>query len=229
MSTSYKIPKTPDVHCIQEVYNNCMKFSLKSRGFIKNTENLRRMSITTEILATKAGKNGRTVGVIVKEIVLQSLDISAILEEIVNAGTKLAKNSVHSIKLTHQQRQYEKAWKAQIDKQNTTLFLSSWNKKHNSLYDLFNKITEQLKQHRRDMLDFSKATRNIPMASSLLSIVATEMTDYQDQLDFASRELTRFDQFFKEKTDEISNLIIVTIDLLSNMEKEYTGEDTQII
>lgn len=226
MTTEIKIPKTPKVKQIQEVYKNCMKFSLESRNFIKNTENLRRMSITTEILATKAGKKGRAVGVIVKEIVHQSLEISAILEDIVNAGTQLAKNSVHSINFTHQQKQYEKAWLAQIDKKNEETFIESWNKRHDFLYDLFKEIEEQLKQHSRHMVDFSKATRNIPMISSLLSIVSTEMTDYQDQLAFASKELSRFDQFFKEKTEEISNLIGDTVTLLHNMKKEYQSEDS---
>lgn len=226
MTTAYKIPKTPNVKQIQEVYKNCMKFSLESRNFIKNTENLRRMSITTEILATKAGKKGRAVGVIVKEIVHQSLEISAILEDIVNAGTQLAKNSVHSINFTHQQKQYEKAWLSQINEMNQQEFIESWNKRHDLLYNLFKEIEEQLKQHSRHMVDFSKATRNIPMISSLLSIVSTEMTDYQDQLGFASKELSRFDQFFKEKTEEISNLIGDTVILLHNMKKEYKSEDS---
>lgn len=226
MTTENKTPKTPNVKQIQEVYKNCMKFSLESRNFIKNTENLRRMSITTEILATKAGKKGRAVGVIVKEIVHQSLEISAILEDIVNAGTQLAKNSVHSINFTHQQKQYEKAWNTNIDEKNSQGFKDAWNKRHDFLYELFQEIASQLKQHSRHMLDFSKATRNIPMISSLLSIVSTEMTDYQDQLGFASKELSRFDQFFKEKTEEISNLIDDTISLLTNMKKEYQIEDS---
>jgi hypothetical protein len=123
-------PITPDVKTIRKVYKNCMQFSLESRNFIKNTENLRRMSITTEILATKAGKRGRAVGVIVKEIVHQSLEISAILEEIVKAGTKLAKNSVHSINFTLQQASYEKAWLSGISEDNKATFLNSWNERH---------------------------------------------------------------------------------------------------
>jgi hypothetical protein len=67
------------------------------------------------------------------------------------------------------------------------------------------------------------------MIFSLLSIVSTEMTDYQDQLGFASKEISCFDQFFTEKTEEISNLIASTIDIIGSMKKEYKCESTQII
>lgn len=197
----------PDVDSQQtiEVYRSSMAFSAESAGFVSETESLRRLGINAQIIAAHAGAGGRAVEVIVAEIGRLSLEIRESLESLSKSTRDLSQKAVGSISVSQRLITYSKAWNVGINDMNAEIFRTEWWALHQRYREEFLNLQEKLHQHEVELRSLQRGAVQIPMISSLMKIVVTEIGRKGAELSHAAIELEKFNQFLISKIERMQN------------------------
>lgn len=189
-----------------DVYRHCMSFANESSGFLAETENLRRLGINAQIIAAHAGEGGRAVEVIVVEIGRLSLEIRQTLQDLTRSVSDLSRRAVGTIYIGQRINTYAKAWSRNIATTSHNIYMDTWNALSERLRKEYHMLEHQIHHQESELRALQRNAIQIPMISSLMKIVVTEIGNKGAELHHAALELEKFNRFLTEKIDRMQVL-----------------------
>ena len=181
----------PSLDTMVSLYAQSMKVCLQSEHLLSRTEELRRLVLNSEIVATRAGEQSRIFGVISKEVSILTVKITEMIEKLFEAAGKLAGLAIAGAGKSRFCEKYLLAWKSGMTR-NAELVLKAREDRGSELLSDLERLGTQLKVAENTIHDLSRLSVHIPVVSILFKIESANSKTNVGTLfhDIAKRLLT---------------------------------------
>jgi hypothetical protein len=204
---------------LADVYRLCMVFIGDSQSFLRETENLRRLGINSQIIAAHAGKGGRAVEVIVAEIGRMSSVIRGVLETMLTGSQDVSKIAVQLFGLGFRSHSYDLGSQKGIAESSKDSYLKYQTVLQARLVESLDDLKQLLHKQEMDLKDLDRSAVQIPMTCSLMKIVVTEVGHKKQELSHAAKALEAFHGFLVQRIEVLQNLILKIQFLLKKIDE----------
>ena len=205
MTNSSAAPsRAGSVHSTTELYRSCMILAEEARSLLVENENMKRLGLNAQVLASQTGEQGSALEVIVAEIGRLSTAIREVLGELGGSARVLSASSIELLHMSHLHSSYTKGSICGIDPAAGDRYGSILRRVGEKRMEMLSELDLRLAGVDGLVSDLSRIAQQIPTVTTMIRIVITEIRSRTAELMGTVDDLKGFHAHLDAKVERMS-------------------------
>ena len=203
-----------------ELYRSCMQLSEEARSLRSENEGLKRLGLNAQVLAAHTGREGGALEAVVSEIGHLSGSLREVLERLADSAKVLSDASIRTLHLSHLRSSYLLGRAAGIAEGSAALYERTTAAVVGLRHKLLSELSAGLDEVESLVQELSRISSQIPPATTMIRIVATEIAVRREALMGTVDDLRSFHGSLEAKVERMNAIRTQGVERIAQLGRE---------